>query len=361
MSSEIVYSETPVKEIWSRLGYFENEHNAKEFLSEKNKSLSQELTQEQLTDISQRLSFSMQSAKEYYQSATFVTLLTKPLLIFYGMVALSKVLFIATYMKKSPSRGHGLESPKDDFGAGFCNISTTVEKDGTFPQFHCCYDKRTLCGMEFTLNELLSVVPEVKVEYETVFRKKSNSIEMQKSEYYYNVVDDDGLEKYDNFYKRLSKLGIGLGFVSEDSQVSGKTFPLHDFPDNLAKIRSLSGKEFLQFSLTKHDSELNLPEMSAHYLIMYLLGMASRYYPKEWGEITEGKASGDIYVIKKFLEVTERKFPNLILNSLRNREFVFVSPQLDEEQELSYNQLDRISRYVEEQLNEKMRRSSLTS
>jgi hypothetical protein len=35
MTVEVVYSETPVREIWSILGYFENEHNAKEFLKEK--------------------------------------------------------------------------------------------------------------------------------------------------------------------------------------------------------------------------------------------------------------------------------------------------------------------------------------
>lgn len=129
--SDIVHSETPVKEIWSRLGYFENEHNAKEFLEKKNENL----TDEQLTDVAQSLSFSMQSAREYYQSATSVSLLTKPLLFFYGMVALSKALFIAKYMKKSPSTGHGLESPKDDFERDFSNISTTVKKTALFRNF----------------------------------------------------------------------------------------------------------------------------------------------------------------------------------------------------------------------------------
>jgi hypothetical protein len=352
LSSEIVYSETPEKEIWSRLGYFENEHNAKDFLLQKNKSL----TEEQLTDIAQRLSFSMQSAKEYYQSSNSVTLLTKPLLIFYGMVALSKALFIANYLKKSPSTGHGLESPKDNFEAEFSNISTMVKKDGTFPQFHCCYSKQTLCGIKFTLKELLSIAPDVKTEYEAVFKKKSNSIDMKKDRYGYHLIDSDGLEKYDSIIQKLLRLNVsGVdSYKNTQPQNIGKGIWIYNLPDNLPIIRCLSGKECLQLSL-RNDCDLYIPEMSVHYLIMYLLGMASRYYPKEWGEITEGKKSGNIYVIKKFLEITERKFPNLILNSLRNREFLFVTPKLEELQGLSDNELDRVWKYVEEKENQKWR------
>jgi len=353
MSSDefmVVYSETPVKEIWARLGYFENEHNAKEFLSEKNKNL----TEEQLVDTAKRLSFSMRSAKEYYQSAASVSLLTKPLLIFYGMVALSKALFTATYMKRSPSTGHGLESPKDNFENSFGDLSTKVKKDGTFPQFHCCYSKQTLCGMEFTLKELLSIVCELKVEFESVYKEKSQAIRIKKRRYGLQLVDPE-FKKYGNISQRISSLKLGrMQYTfSQDTVIFAGT------NENFPKIRSLSGEDFFVLPLRKHNSDVFFPEMSAHYLIMYLLGMASRYYPKEWGEITEGKTSGDIYIIKKFLEVTERKFPNLILNSLRNGEFVFVSPKLEEEQRINDSELERIYEYVEEKENQKFRSAGL--
>jgi hypothetical protein len=106
----IVHSETPVKEIWSRLGFFENEHNARDFLKTKN----EKLAQDELLDTAKRLAFTMRTAREYYESAARVSLLTTPLLIFYGMTALSKVLFIVTYSKKSPSKGHGLETPNQN-------------------------------------------------------------------------------------------------------------------------------------------------------------------------------------------------------------------------------------------------------
>ena len=117
----IVHAETPVKEIWSRLCYFENEHNAGEFLKSKNKKI----TEDTLENISKRIAFTMRTAREFYESASRVSLLTKPLLIFYGMIALSKVLFTITYMKKSPAKGHGLETPNQkDFEKDFSKLST---------------------------------------------------------------------------------------------------------------------------------------------------------------------------------------------------------------------------------------------
>lgn len=199
---------------------------------------------------------------------------------------------------------------------------------------------------------MLSLAPDVKTEYETVYGRKSNAIEMRKIRYGYSLVDEDGLESYDNLTERLAKLRIPNFFKIK---YSGKSMNFYNLPPNVPVIRSLSGKEFLQLPLNKQNKDLCLPEMSNHYLIMYLLGMASRYYPKEWGKITEGKTSGDIYVVKKFLEVTERKFPNFILNALWSREFIFISPTLKEEQTISDKELERVWEYVKEKTSDEWR------
>jgi hypothetical protein len=211
--------------------------------------------------------------------------------------------------------------------------------------------------MSFTLNELLANIAEIKSEYETVFGHKANTVSLQKSTFGYLLVDNDGFGDYSNLKDTLSDLKVGKYFGID--QYQGKTISILSARKNLPRVRALSGKEFLMLSLKKNNILLYLPELSAHYLAMYLLGMASRYYPKEWGEITEGKKSGDIYVIRKFIEITERKFPNLILNSLRNMEFVFVSPTLEEVQRLSDTELERVYRYVEDKENQKARGAGL--
>lgn len=348
MSSDdrrIVYSEIPVKEIWSRLGYFEIEHNAKEFLKNNNK----ELAEEDLVTTAKRLAFTMQAAREYYESAALVSLLTKPLLVFYGMGALSKVLFMATYSKKSPSKGHGLETPNQkDFEEDFSKLSTKVKRDGTFPQFHSCYSTEKLTNMIFNLKELLSVVCEIKVEYETVYHEKSRAINVRKDDFGLRLVDTE-LDKYE-LVKELPKY-FPFGEKSQRFKNSVRI----GIAEKLTTIRALTGEEYLILPLRKHDKVLLLPEMSIHFLIMYLLGMVSRYYPKEWGEIIEGKTSGEPYIIRKFLEIAIRKFPNLVLNSLWNRNFIFVSPQLDGEKQLSNAELRRICDYVKEDFTDSMR------
>jgi len=329
--SRIVHSETPVEEIWSRLSYFESEHNARKFLEKF------PLSNNVLNDISESLAFTMRAAREYYESADRVSLLTRPLIIFYGMTNLSKVLFMSTHGRKSLSKGHGLTTPKPEV---FEELSTEVRKDGTFPQFHSCYSEEKLCGMKFRMKELLSLVPEVKVEYETVYDTKSQALKISRIQHGIRIVDTE-IEKYGNLAASLPSFFPQIIQV-QSFQSTVVIFSSQDIPT----IRAVSGEEYLVLPLNKHNKNVFLPEMSVHFLIMYLLGMISRYYPKEWGEIIKGEESGEIYIIQKFLETTTRKFPNLILNKLRNRDFIFVSPQLETGKALNREQMEEIYRFV---------------
>jgi len=261
------------------------------------------------------------------------------------MTALSKVLFISTYGKKSPSRAHGLEPPKPE---DFAVISTRVQKDGTFPQFHSCYSKETLFRRKFTMKELLSLVPEVKVEYETVYNEKSRALKISRTRFGLSVVDTE-IEKYRNLARDLATFFPEIEAVQ---QLESSISLWH--PGDVPIIRAVSGEEYLVLPLERHNKNLFLPEMSVHFLIMYLLGMISRYHPKEWGETAEGEKSGEIYIIQKFLETTTRKFPNLILNKLRNRDFFFVSPQLETEKRLDDDQLERIYDYVSRKMTDEI-------
>jgi len=338
----VVHSETPVKEIWSRLSYFESKHNAREFI----KKFS--LPNNNLTDVASSLAFTMKTAREYYESAQRVSLLTQPLLIFYGMTALSKVLFISTYGKKSPSKSHGLSPPRPEL---FAKISTRIRRDGTFPQFHSCYSKEKLYRMKFTMKELLSSAPEVKIEYETIYNEKSRALKVLRTRYGINVVDTE-IEKYGDLSTNLKKVFPEINTI----QVFEKRLVIFSRLSN-RQIRAVSGEKYLLLPLKKHNRNVFLPEMSAHFLIMYLLGMISRYHPKEWGETIKGEESGEVYIIQKFLKITTRKFPNLILNELWDRDFVFTSPKVETEAEkrLDGEQLEKIYDYVNRRLANEIR------
>jgi hypothetical protein len=343
-------TEEPVKEIWSRLSYFESKHNSKQYLDGKFQTANDELT-----DTANSLAFTMSTAHEYYEAAQRVTILTRPLLIFYGMTALAKVLFMATHGKKSPSNNHGL-GKADNWNSVFEELTVEIRRDGTFPQFHGCFNKESLAGTKFSIKELSSLVPEMKVEFEEVLKEKSRTLKIEHSDYGINIVDTE-IEDYKNLVTQLFRI-TGFQDKYAHPQVIGKKISLwsknHEI-DNFI-TRTISGEEYLSLPIEQNGRLLVIPEMSFHYLIMYLLGMLSRYQPEEWGKTIKGEESGEIYFIRKFLDITARKFPNLILNELHNRDFVFIGTRLEAEKKLSTKQLDEIAEYTNGYIGEKMRR-----
>jgi hypothetical protein len=349
----IIRTEDPVKEIWSMLSYFESEHNAKQYLEKKFVP-----PIEELIETAQSLAYAMRAAREYYVAAESVTILTQPLLLFYGMTALSKVLFTATHSKKSPSRSHGLQEVEGWTGV-FSEFSLRILKDGAFPQFHGCFHKETLENTEFSLKELFSLIPEVKVSFETVYDEKSRALKILRTRHGIQIVDSE-LGKYGELESLITQIpGIYERYMERSLQKFENRIILWE-KNREAKdpaIRAISGEEYLVLPLEKHKESIVIPEMSTHFLTLYLLGMLSRYQPKEWGRIIKGEESGEIYMVQKFIEVTQRKFPNLILNELRDRDFVFTSPRVETEAEkrLNKDQLDEIYRYVSKKMGDELR------
>lgn len=325
------------------LSYFESEHNSRQYL---NKKFGPSI--EKPIETAKNLAFTMRAAREYYEAAESVTTLTHPLLLFYGMTALSKVLFTATHAKESPSRGHGLHEIEEWTGA-FSEFSVRIQKDGTFPQFHGCFDKETLENTEFSLKELLSLIPEVKVGFETVYDEKSRALKIIRVRHGIAIVDSE-LQKYRDLANLISQIPKIHGRYHKEYQELQDRICLwsvnHEAEDPV--VRAVSGEEYLVLPLRKHTRIIALPQMSTHFLIMYLLGMLSRYHLKEWSEIIKGEETGEIYMVQKFLEVTKRKFPNLILNELRDCDFVFISPkvEIEAERELNDEQKEEIYEYI---------------
>jgi hypothetical protein len=338
----IIHADDPVKEIWSMLNYFESEYNAKHYLEGKFGS-----SIDELLETAKSLALTMRAAREYYEAAENVTVLTRPLLLFYGMTALSKVLFTATHAKKSPSKRHGLQEVEGWNGV-FSEFSVRTLKDGTFPQFHGCFDKQNMDNLEFSLKELFSLIPEAKVGFETVYKEKSRALKILRARDGIQIVDSE-LDKYVDLESRISEIpGIHERYMKSYQRFENKLILFcRDREPKDPAVRAVSGEEYLILPINKQARNITLPEMSAHFLIMYLLGMLSRYPLKEWGEVIQGEESGEIYIVQKFLEVTRRKFPNLILNELHNRNFIFVSPKIETgSEELNREQLEEIYDYV---------------
>jgi hypothetical protein len=340
-TSNIIHTENAVKEIWSMLGFFESEYNVGTYLTTRFQQIqSSSEFQERLPELKLTIAYTVRTAREYYTAAEGVTDLTRPLLLFYGMSNLAKVLFMCKHGKLSPSRSHGLTDV--DESLDFAEQLVEINQDGTFPMFHGCFSKQNLKGISFSLRELLSLVPELKPNFEAIYKQKSNSIRI------YNVkfgtrFSDPEFKKYE--WLKILKITPDFGDNYRHFQFfdEGATlFHTANIEKELFISAGLSGEEYFVLPLLKKQKSVILPELSTHYLIMYLLSILCRYTSKKWLELLMGTKSGEMYIVEKFLEVSFRKFPNLILNQLHDEKFIFTSPVLQRSNRLNSEELDEI-------------------
>lgn len=284
MKKEIDVIETtqPLPEIWSSIDYLRSVYSCEQFLKERIENNFYGLGYERLSlqkdssglelddsriinsrDINRKaieLFYDVNQAKEYYKAARTTTELTLPVLLYYGMVSLGKALVDSTFEFIDPEKTHGLthESVR----------KISLKPRGFFTRFHDTYNPdpaiyvRTL---SFSIQELLSMIPDVQREYKMAYGEKS----------------------------RIN--------------------PQVDIETNMSD----------HFILEKDGLNLAFPALTSHFLLMFLLSSLARYRPEEWGKIIEGKGSVEIYPIRKFLRVSARRFPNLIINELFGKIFIF--------------------------------------
>lgn len=65
-----------------------------------------------------------------------------------------------------------------------------------------------------------------------------------------------------------------------------------------------------------------LPELAAHLIVLHALSDLVRYHPNEWIRMVDDHTD-EYSIIREFITVSERKYPNLILNELTRTTYVF--------------------------------------
>lgn len=65
-----------------------------------------------------------------------------------------------------------------------------------------------------------------------------------------------------------------------------------------------------------------VPEMAVHLTLLHLLADFARYRPEEWIDMVD-RHTDEYALVREFIHVSEYKFPNLALNELAHRTFIF--------------------------------------
>ncbi|ASS73543.1 hypothetical protein CIG75_00160 [Tumebacillus algifaecis] len=332
-------TEQPYRKLWDTFVYFENEQTTSEFLRNRYTESGFENVAKHVYQATQKFIFSIKQAREYYRAAEACDILTKPLLLYYGMMALSKALITShdpDYPSTTSVLKHGLSTRKlkrEEYA--FADDEVRVQKDGIFHVLH-----KALCGsplenqQRFAMRELLAVIPELIPTYRRLYgeaqvgaveiwRERDLPTRWTLQRSFVAGCDKTREELLDilNLYGGETTRfcysddvdEAGTFVVAVDGEEAGHPLILYDF----------SGRPHLRFP---HDGNLLLPELSVHYMVMFVLGMLCRYETERWGEMILTFSSPDTFVINEFLNVSMRKFPNLILDQLCRERTIFYTP-----------------------------------
>lgn len=347
MPKKKILTENPYEELWSYLSYFENYYNCYNYLKQ-NHNISDVKIRKQRASM---LQYYVRQAHEYYTSSLKVSLLTQPTLLYYGALCLSRALFLGKNGYPDDSTGHGLNEADNRKLKNIKDFKIKTNKRGTFSQFyrsiHSSYNNsfEEILMAEWTLKELLSLIPEIKDIYEDIYNQKSLVIRVDR----FFDEDDEYIKITDEFFSKMKNDEVNnflnniknlYDFYLPPKRLTDSSILFHKRTNVNGDItcKNLMGEEYLISEIKKNKIidipglgavhliiSINLPDIAAHIMLLYLLSMLSRYHIKSWGEGSLGLESGDFYIIKNFLRLTTRKFPNLVLNQLLSKEYIFTS------------------------------------
>ncbi|CAM3342586.1 hypothetical protein DESA109040_08615 [Deinococcus saxicola] len=354
---------------WDNLSLYESTELLKVFHKERFK---REINTGKAYEIASHIS----QGREYFESASVSSPLVKPLLIYYGVLALSRALILFSNEKNRESslaQSHGLTALNwnKTLSSGIQNldkIEIRAEGGGTLSQLIDVQNVHELWinninplfpympikltnvswNKSFTLNldDLLARTPELISTYLKVMGQKPKC---RKARVALDVSDISDLSSAGN-KAALATANMGAGF--EDFEEIKKYFKIpeisssridHTFFNqdiravsiitefNIESIRDMNSlflscedlndiyennmDGYLVFNL---NSGAKLSKLTRMYCLSYTLGMLVRYNPTSWSSLIN-KRSGDKYLplLKSATEMLESLFPEAILFHLQ--------------------------------------------
>jgi len=309
---EIRYTENPLKEVWSDIEHL----GTKEFLE----SLEPDNKEIDWNQHCNYASVRISQALEYRIAAKHATVLTAPLGYYYSLLNLVRAA-ISIKAEIIPESQHGLRFKKDDI---LMNNGAELTS-GTFK------DYLRVLGVNkekinFNLKECLSRIPELGEAFsKTTYGPSSVVPVIVKGKYsglitlHFNSKTLNGIrfeEKWREMFPKLSSI-----CKLDDSNKYALTTKVNNPDDTYTAICEFCEK-YLIPDLTKTDiaiwylqredlGDIILPREAYYLAAMYILSNVVRYEPDIIAHAVK-RDSEDRWLLKRFIETTDRFFPQLI-------------------------------------------------
>jgi len=315
------------------------------------------------TEKASQISFCLRQASEYYQASKQATILTKPVLLYYGMLNLCKALILLKNPGISLQNSlttHGLRHVSPTSNSSLLALSCRVEKSAKSVFYNLLraatkdrftiqtiinsnsaiqdsasdYSKQSLIavGKNYRISDVVIVIPElfelllgttnlcpriVPISHFS-FRQK---VDKQERSFTYSaarIIIRHGR------YPKIKKLIKSFEKKSElrDWKLKEDRWDVFEYviPAKVQKFSYPDIRETVfreQFGVFLSRRKFRLSEIVSHFLLMFILGDAARYLPYIWNRLIDKKTSQKA-LIETFIGISEIKFPLLVLRELRD-------------------------------------------
>mgnify|MGYP001256912191 CR=1 FL=1 len=356
----MIYTDDPQRELWSLLGLFES----KKFVSERLRKVFPSISNDKVEIRTDEITYSIRQAREYFFSSDQVSLLTRPLLLSYGMLNLSKAL---VYYKSREDtcfekyfKVHGLNFVKSTTNNSLATECIEIKKSGVFVGLTSIFNQISYPDTRISLKNLLSQVPDLYDMYCYVYNERPNVKFLKSSKHCYSIGDAN--EYYEQYKEKIERIKEYL----DENEIRVQTYQWDEYfnvdlylnmKDSLKSIDlslpSISGLDYFRFPLA--DSKLFiLKEIAIHYLLIFSYGMLARYNAPKWGQHVDPNLSNEAELIRKSIQVSKIRYLQLLVNSLFDEEFQFSNSV--EKEEINF---DNLYRKIKDMLYKDMQRELL--
>ncbi|MEH7125564.1 YaaC family protein [Bacillus sp. JJ1532] len=256
----------------------------------------------------------------YYKQAELAPLLIKPILLFYGMVHLIKACILTVdpnYPETTTVLAHGVSTRKRKKQQyHFFHDEVKIQKSGLFPYMgEKLFHMKHLEGEKTNMRELLSQIPELTQMFKQT-EGKQTFLQMKQQDQIHLLPK----EILDTFHMTEARF-IEYWNNGNKADIQGADEQFIHFTINSTCINDLLPIKFNidneQLYFPRIKNSLNFfPELLIHYLLLYNLSMIARYETEWWSELIKMMPNQDFPFIQSFLNITSKKGPFLIYQTL---------------------------------------------
>lgn len=346
------WSENPKKDMFHQLEMLTYSENCKQLLNGKINSNRKFIVSDSklLTKKSSEMSFCIKQGIEFFKNAEDADISISPLLLYYGILSFSKGLVIAnsnTISSLDEIKYHGLttrpknnnqnkqKSKKDTWRLidEYANVN-----NGVFLELAKIFNVNLEKDSILKLKDTLACIPELMnilnkfnyIEsdiiscYSEIQLNADNTIS-------FGIYKEDELKLEKNI-KCLKTQYEKSNMHSSESIIQYKTkkkCSLEQFNILYNYSSSQGGRYFvpeIQYEKNNQKRKVLLPQVLLDYINFFILSEQVRYHQDNWYKILKGQNKAIISILKMYIEITKRRFPNFVLDELFNETFSYGSP-----------------------------------